>query len=219
MYTSWVMEIWAWPSCSSCRLDNIDPGYDPALRPGIRTPLGDDFNRADTTDVPGPLWTPLNSAGIASKAFRITSNKLSMDTGSATTELCVYSVPVAANCRVEATFDRGTTTSVGFVVRIVDYQNYIGVRVNETGQALLYRMVGGVTTSILSATAAVATWPARLTIAVAGDNCKVYVNGTSVIDGAMGVTGALATAAAVGLRLNAVGATPPTVDDFLRVTM
>jgi hypothetical protein len=140
-----------------------------------------------------------------------------MDTGSATTELCIYTAPVAANCRVEATFDRGTATSVGFVFRYVDYQNYMGVRVNDTGQALLYRMAAGVTTSLTSATAAVTAWPARLTLSASSDNCKLYVNGTSVIDAAMGATGSLATAQQVGIRANAVGATPPTVDDFIAV--
>jgi len=201
------------------RLDNIDPGYNPTARPGIRTPAGDDFNRADTTDVPGPKWSPLNSSGDPSTTFRIASNKLSMDTGSATTELCVFTEAIGADCRMEATFTRGTATSVGFVFRFMDYQNYVGMRVNDSGQALMYRVLAGVTTSVLSANGAVLAWPAKLAVTVSGDTCKVYVNGTSVIDGAMGATGALATAQGVGIRGNAVGATPFTVDDFVAVTV
>lgn len=196
------------------RMDVVDPGFAPAARPGVLAPLGDDFNRADTTDVPGPKWTPLNASGGASTTFRIASNKLSMDTGSATTEVCVFVNDVAADARATADFTVGTSTSVGLAFRYVDHQNFAGVRINQVGQALLYKMVGGVTTSIASADAAVTAWPAQIMVVAKGDNAKVYVNGSQVIDSAIGAP-TLIAAKKLGLRANAVGATPPTFDNFI----
>ena len=77
----------------------------------------------------------------------------------------------------------GTDNRVGLATRYVDAGNHYRVTVSNTGSVRLWRTVGGVRTSVASATFAIAVnRPFRLRLESIGTRHRVYMNGVPVLD-------------------------------------
>jgi hypothetical protein len=188
------------------RTDLVDPDYAPRDSAGAIIRLSDDFSRADAVTNIGPLWTP-------SASFQVIGGKLSRNASATDQAVLHLSQPVTSNVRVSSTITRGTSTSVGLVVRRIDDSNLIGCRVNNLGHILVYKLVAGVVTSIAGVDG---KWTdgATLMIEAIDNTFTAYVDGVAAFSPVTHTEPSLASATGVGVRVVSNGATLPTLDNF-----
>jgi hypothetical protein len=167
----------------------------------------DDFNRADSASL-GTGW-------VAGHDYQIVSNQLTRVGTSGTAALLVATADLEST-DMEVSADvvtRGGSTSTGLVVRYVDANNFIGARIAATlGNVLLYRVVGGVTTSMSGLDG---SWPAdgaRLTLRAIGNTFTVFRDGVQILTSTVSVP-EVAASTKVAIR-TASAASKPVLDNF-----
>ena len=167
--------------------------------------LGDDFSRADSADL-GPLWDIQSSFGIV-------SNKLTPSDTSGTVDMSLLAATIPSpDHRVSASIARGGSSTTGVVVRATDAANYYGVRVNATGNVLIYKLVAGATTSLAGVDGMGWVDGAKLGLSVAGNTFTAYINDVAVIT-TTHTDATLAGGVKAGVRSGSA-ATKPTFDNF-----
>lgn len=165
-------------------------------------PLGtalahDTFTRADsatsmgTTEFPGTAWQTLVSGTGTTSTWGITAGKAYQvgNTGSPTFALSV--VPTASpdvDISAKLAIGPGGGSILGLVVRAIDKDNFISVRLDETGdQVLLRKVVGGVGTTTLAIPTPIAVSTTyTLRVVARGIFIQAYLNGVPVINTAEG---------------------------------
>jgi hypothetical protein len=169
--------------------------------------VADDFQRPDGvlgTSVGGRAWTTPASIAIRSGVAQSTATGV----GVATID------PGLSSFRVEADLRWEGGSGVGLVVRYVDASNYLLVTTETNGAALrLYKIVGGTTTQLGSATAVGATTLAsewhRYAVEVRGSKVTVYLDGLAAFAVDLAADANWATFSGktpVGLRYNPTSA-------------
>lgn len=188
------------------RTDLVDPGYTPKATAGSIVKINDDFARADVVANIGPLWT-------SSASFQVIGGKLSRNASATDQAVLRLARPMTPNVRASATITLGTSTAAGLVVRRIDDSNLIGCRVNNLGHILIYKIVGGATSSI-SGVDGKWTDGATLMIEAIDDTFTTYVDGAVAIGPVTHVEPLLSSATGVGVRVVSNGATLPMIDNF-----
>lgn len=178
-----------------------------ALNVTTQVLVTDDFNRADSATV-GGVWA-------ANANWKIASNKLTRAAASGTPSILACSTAMSTpNHKASAVINRGTATTTGVLVRRIDDNNYYAVRINlAQNNALLYKVVGGVTTSLSGLDNQWLTEGATLTLEIIGTALKAYINGVQILS-TVANDAALTSGTGVGLRADAAGGTLPTFDNF-----
>jgi hypothetical protein len=178
-----------------------------ALSVVTQTLISDTFDRADSATV-GGFWN-------TNALFKIASNKLTRAASSGTISILSSATAMSTpNHKATVTINRGTAVTTGLVVRRVDDNNFYAARVNiATNNILLYKVVGGVTTSLSGLDNQWLAEGSTLTLEVIGTTLKAYYNGVQVLTTTANEA-ALVAGTGVGIRSDAAGATLPTFDNF-----
>jgi hypothetical protein len=177
---------------------------------GVRVPFAfaDNFNRPDGTELGADWATPHNFQLLSSKLTKIAAS-------SAPAVLLSTKQLPTPNGKISAKITRGTSASTGLVIRAADANNYVAARINliGTGNILIYKVVGGVTTSLSGANDLWTADGATLELSAVGDTYTAKVDGVQKI-AVTHADPALSGNRKFGVRASSEGATLPTYDDF-----
>lgn len=143
----------------------------------------------------------------ANPAYVVTADPVTVAAGTAAVSLFDAAPLTNAHQKVTATITRGTATSTGLVARAIDANNLYGVRINATGNVLLYKIVGGTTASLSGADGLWTADGSSLTLETSGSTITAYVNGVQVLQK---TDTSLTAPGYAGLRVQPAGATKPT---------
>ncbi|MDF2563578.1 MAG: hypothetical protein K0R99_5024 [Microbacterium sp.] len=168
--------------------------------------MTDTFTRADSAD--------LGSGWVAGHDYQIVGNRLTRVGTSVTPALLLPDADFGST-DMEASFDvvsRGGSTSVGIAVRYLDANNFIGARINNLTNVLIYKMVAGVTTSLGGADDLWTADGAQFTVQVIGNTITVLRDGVQIIAVTTAVP-EVSAATKVAIR-TASAASKPVFDNF-----